>query len=95
MCIIVVYGIFTNTIYVGGTYEIYVRKSQAQRRNRNGVLRRPFNGRIVLNVSNETVRQKLLDYDAVYIKQVKGKEVWKPKTRSYMIGMKPEDILAQ
>ena len=77
------------------SYEIYVRKSQAQRRNRNGVLRRPFNGRIVLNVSNETVRQKLLDYDAVYIKQVKGKEVWKPKTRSYMIGMKPEDILAQ
>ena len=76
-------------------YEIYVRKSQALRRNRNGVLRRPFNGRIVLNVSNETVRRKLLDYDAVYIKQVKGKEVWKPKTRSYMIGMKPEDILAQ
>ena len=26
MCIIVVYGIFTNTIYVGGIYEIYVRK---------------------------------------------------------------------
>ena len=76
-------------------YEIYVRKSQALRRNRNGVLRRPFNGRIVLNVSNETVRRKLLDYDAVCIKQVKGKEVWKPKTRSYMIGMKPEDILAQ
>ncbi len=76
-------------------YEIYVRKSQALRRNRNGVLRRPFNGRIVLNVSNETVRRKLLDYDAVYIKQVKGKEIWKPKTRSYMIGMKPEDILAQ
>lgn len=76
-------------------YEIYVRKSQALRRNRNGVLRRPFNGRIVLNVSNETVRQKLLDYDAVCIKQAKGKEVWKPKTRSYMIGMKPEDILAQ
>lgn len=46
-------------------YEIYVRKSQALRRNRNGILRRPFNGRIVLNVSNETVRRKLLDYDAV------------------------------
>lgn len=76
-------------------YEVYVRKSQALRRNRNGVLRRPFNGRVVLNVSNETVRQKLLDYDAVCIRQVKGKEVWKPKTRSYMIGMKPEDILAQ
>lgn len=76
-------------------YEIYVRKSQALKRNRNGVLRRPFNGRIILNVSNETVRRKLLDYDAVCIKQVKGKEVWKPKTRSYMIGMKPEDILAQ
>lgn len=39
-------------------YEIYVRKSQAIRRNRNGVLRSPFNGRIVLNVSKETVRRK-------------------------------------
>lgn len=76
-------------------YEVYVRKSQALRHNRNGVLRRPFNGRIVLNVSNETVKKKLLDYHAISIGQANGKEVWKPKTRSYMIGMKPEDILAQ
>lgn len=76
-------------------YEVYVRKSQALRHNRNGVLRRPFNGRIVLNVSNETVKKKLLDYNAISVGQANGKEVWKPKTRSYMIGMKPEDILAQ
>ena len=76
-------------------YEVYVRKSQALRHNRNGVLRRPFNGRIVLNVSNETVKKKLLAYKAISIGQAHGKEVWKPKTRTYMIGMKPEDILAQ
>jgi group II intron reverse transcriptase/maturase len=76
-------------------YEVYVRKSQALRHNRDGVLRRPFNGRIVLNVSNETVKKKLLDYNAISVGQANGKEVWKPKTRSYMIGMKPEDILAQ
>lgn len=76
-------------------YEVYVRKSQALRHNRNGVLRRPFNGRIVLNVSNEVVKKKLLDYNAISVGQANGKEVWKPKTRSYMIGMKPEDILAQ
>lgn len=76
-------------------YEVYVRKSQALRHNRNGVLRRPFNGRIVLNVSNEVVKKKLLDYNAITVGQANGKEVWKPKTRSYMIGMKPEDILAQ
>jgi group II intron reverse transcriptase/maturase len=76
-------------------YEIYVRKSQSLRHNRNGVLRRPFNGRIVLSVSSETVKKKLLDYDAISVGQANGKEVWKPKTRSCMTGMKPEDILAQ
>jgi hypothetical protein len=76
-------------------YEVYVRKSQALRHNRNGVLRRPFNGRIVLRVANEVVKKKLLDYNAISVGQANGKEVWKPKSRSYMTGMKPEDILAQ
>lgn len=76
-------------------YEVSIRKSQALRHNRNGVLRRPFNGRIVLRVANEVVKKKLLDYDAISVGQVNGKEVWKPKSRSYMIGMKPEDIMAQ
>ena len=76
-------------------YEVSIRKSQALRHNRNGVLRRPFNGRIVLRVANEVVKKKLLDYDAISVGQVNGKEVWKPKSRSYMIGMKPEDFMAQ
>lgn len=76
-------------------YEVSIRKSQALRHNRNGILRRPFNGRIVLRVANEIVKKKLLDYDAISVGQANGKEVWKPKTRSYMIGMKPEDIMAQ
>ena len=41
------------------------------------------------------LKKKLLDYDAISVGQVNGKEVWKPKSRSYMIGMKPEDIMAQ
>ena len=76
-------------------YEVSIRKSKEMRRNRNGVLRRPFNGRIVLRVANEVVKKKLLDYSAISVGQNNGKEVWKPKSRSYMIGMKPEDILAQ
>lgn len=76
-------------------YEVSIRKSQALRHNRNGILRRPFNGRIILRVANEIVKKKLLDYDAISVGQANGKEVWKPKTRSYMIGMKPEDIMAQ
>ncbi len=76
-------------------YEVYVRQSQSLKRNRNGVLRRPFNGRVVLRLASEVVKKKLLDYNAVHIDQINGKEVWQPKSRPYMIGMKPEDILAQ
>jgi group II intron reverse transcriptase/maturase len=76
-------------------YEVYVRQSKSMKRNRNGVLRRPFNGRVVLRLASEVVKKKLLDYNAVHIDQINGKEVWQPKSRPYMIGMKPEDILAQ
>jgi len=76
-------------------YEISVRKSMAMKRNAKGILQRNFNGRVMLLLPMETVKKKLKDYDAVCFKQVNGKEVWKPKSRSYMTGMKPEDILAQ
>ncbi len=46
-------------------------------------------------LSSETVKQKLLSYDAVKFTNENGKDVWKPKSREKMVGMKPEDILAQ
>ncbi len=76
-------------------YEVSIRKSQSLRHNKNGVLRRPFNGRIVLRVANEVVKNKLLAYNAISVQQYRGKEAWKPITRTYMVGMNPEDIMAQ
>ena len=60
-------------------YEVSIRKSKEMRRNRNGVLRRPFNGRIVLRVANEVVKKKLLDYSAISVGQNNGVKgfLWK------------------
>jgi hypothetical protein len=38
---------------------------------------------------------KLTGYNAVKSVNTNGKEDWKPKARTYMVGCKPEDILAQ
>jgi hypothetical protein len=43
----------------------------------------------------DTAKNKLLEYDAVRMSQERGKTVWKPKPRSYMIGNNVEDIVAQ
>jgi len=76
-------------------YEITVRNSNATKRDKNGVLKRMFNRKVVLLLPRDVVKKKLTDYNAVKLEQVNGKEDWKPKARSYMANCKPEDILAQ
>ena len=76
-------------------YEISVRKSSAMKRNRKGILQRDFNGRVTLSLPMETVKRKLTEYNAIDFEQVNGKEIWKPKSRSYLTAKKPHDILAQ
>ena len=77
-------------------YEISVRKSNALKRNKKGCLKREFNGAVVLTVNMDTARRKLSEYGALKLEMsTKGKEVWRSKARPMMIGMKPEDILAQ
>lgn len=76
-------------------YEISVRKSEAKKRTKKGYLSRVFNGAVVLTVNTETVRKKLDSYGALKIERQGGKDCWRSKSREYMIGMKPEDILAQ
>ena len=66
-------------------YEISVRKSNAQRRDKRGRLRRTYDKRLTLKVSTETIRKKLLDYWVLEFKCQNGKEIWKPKCRSGMI----------
>lgn len=46
-------------------YDIFVRKSNDTKRDKNGNLKRTFNGKVVLYVSTKTIRQKLESYNAI------------------------------
>ena len=76
-------------------YEVTVRNSNATKRDKNGVLKRMFNRKVVLLLPRDVVKKKLTEYNAVKVVQMNGKEDWKPKARGYMVNCKPEDILAQ
>ena len=66
-------------------YEIFVRKSNAQRRDIAGRLRRTYGKRVYLKLSTETMRNQLLDYGVLEFRYQNGKEIWKPKCRSGLI----------
>ena len=66
-------------------YEITVRKSNDQRRDKRGRLRRTYGKRVCLNVSTETVRKKLFDWGVLELTNRNGKEIWKPKCKSGLI----------
>ena len=66
-------------------YEISVRKSNDQRRDKRGRLRRTYGKRVCLNVSSETVRKKLFDLGVLEMANRNGKEIWKPKCKSGLI----------
>ena len=66
-------------------YEIFVRKSNTQRRDIAGRLRRTYGKRVYLKLSTETMRNKLLDYGVLEFRYQNGKEIWKPKCRSGLI----------
>ena len=76
-------------------YEIFIRKSDAVKRNRDGVLKRDFNGAVVLTLNSAVIQKKLTEYNALEVRNIDGKDIWWSKSRRYMTPMKPEDILAQ
>lgn len=76
-------------------YDITVRTLDVVKRNCKGIKSRAFVGKVMLNLSSETVKKKLIAYDAVKFSHENGKDVWKPKSREKMVGMKPEDMVAQ
>ena len=76
-------------------YEIFIRKSDAVKRNRDGVLKRDFNGAVVLTLNSAVKQKKLTEYNALEVRNIDGKDIWWSKPRRYMTPMKPEDILAQ
>lgn len=76
-------------------YEIFIRKSDAVKRNKEGVLKRDFNGAVVLTLNSAVIQKKLTEYNALEVRNIDGKDIWWSKPRRYMTPMKPEDILAQ
>lgn len=76
-------------------YEIFIRKSDAVKRNKDGVLKRDFNGAVVLILNSAVIQKKLTEYNALEVRNIDGKDIWWSKPRRYMTPMKPEDILAQ
>ena len=60
-------------------YEIYVRKDYATKRNSNGTVRRYFNGNVILHVSREVIKNKLLSLEAMKVVTRHGKETWVSK----------------
>ena len=76
-------------------YEIFIRKSDAVKRNKDGVLKRDFNGAVVLTLNSAVIQKKLTEYNALEVRNIDGKDIWRSKPRRYMTPMKPEDILAQ
>lgn len=76
-------------------YEIFIRKSDAVKRNKDGVLKRDFNGAVVLTLNSAVIQKKLTEYNALEVRNIDGKDIWWSKPRRYMTPMKSEDILAQ
>lgn len=61
------------------SYEIRVRHSNLTKRDKTGKLVRNYTGRIVLEVSSDTIRKHLIDTGAMKLIYHNGKEIWKPK----------------
>lgn len=65
-------------------YHLYIRQSNLAKRDSVGRLVRNYTGRLVLEVSIETIRDRLLSYGAMKMTYHRGHEVWKPTARYFM-----------
>ncbi|KAA6325128.1 Group II intron-encoded protein LtrA [termite gut metagenome] len=76
-------------------YDTFIRKTNDTKRDMFGNPVRMFNNKIVLYVTTEVMKKKLMEYDAVEFDYSTGKEVWKSKARSYMKNNDMLSILTQ
>lgn len=74
-------------------YEISVRNSSTAKRTKEGVLKRDFNGSVVLKVNKDVALKKLQRYEAIKLVEKNGKIIWKPMARTRLIHMKPEELV--
>lgn len=76
-------------------YNIYIHNSNATKRNKLGYLVRTFNNKIILRVTTETMKNKLIEYGAVKFDYRIGKEIWKSKAREYLMNDSLLDIITR
>lgn len=76
-------------------FDITVKSLNDTKRNKNGRLQRSFVGKVKVKLASETVKKKLMEYGAVRFTHENGKETWKPKARTPMVGMKLHEMVAQ
>ena len=67
----------------------------SKKRNSNGTVRRYFNGNVILHVSREVIKNKLLSLEAMKVVTKRGKETWVSKGRTYMIDNEAHEIVSQ
>ena len=60
-------------------YEVLVNRSNLAKRDNMGRLSRVYNKKVLLRISMETIKKKLLDFGVLEIKTHNGKEQWKPR----------------
>lgn len=65
-------------------FDIYIRNTNNPSRDKNGVLKRHYGRKVVLKITTDTIRKKLISLDAMTIKYVNGKEIWKGVSRGYL-----------
>jgi group II intron reverse transcriptase/maturase len=76
-------------------YEIRVRRSMQTKRNKSGILRRCFNGRVNLFVPHGAMKKKLVEYKAMKSETQRGKEVWMSTKRPALCNLDDVGILSR
>lgn len=77
-------------------YEIGVRRSEKTRRNSKGIPIRSLGSKVVLMVTNEVMKKKLIEYKAMKLVNVADKkEVWRPMPRPYLRNNDDLEILTR
>ena len=74
-------------------YEISIRKSNQQKRDKLGRLSRVYGNKVYLKVTTEAMKKKLLELGALQFKYHNEHEQWKPKHRSELINNDDLEIL--
>ena len=76
-------------------YEVSVRSTRQTVRGKYGIPIRYLNGKAVLKIPKDTIRNKLLEYGVLKIVVHNGKEKWKPKARVVLKNYDDLEILSR